>query len=221
MTDAAEKSKQTANSLPGKQTGRTKRQGRSLPGHSATVAGQSQVEGEAKTEGSGRVSEVMNGVPSSNTLNSQKAPDGLGPSRLAFNKDVTASGQQHSNDDQLSPEADGPSLSDSIDILLDSPWSGNGSGDITHDGPPGSRMLPPCASCNMLKAELDTVREELRLTQASTLYGLSGTSLRDLSEALDTVVHILNNRKSLSAKGSSQNVAEISSRPVWQERNHF
>nr|XP_020667520.1 uncharacterized protein LOC110089082 isoform X1 [Pogona vitticeps] len=220
MTEAGEKSKQTPNSVPGKQTGKVKGQGRSIPGCNATVVGQSQVEGGAKVEGSGRVSEILNGVPSSNTLSSQKALDGLGQSRLALNKDVTASGQQHNNDGQLSPEVDRPSLSDSIDILLDSPWSGNGSVEITHDGPPGSRMLPPCASCTMLKTELDAVREELRLTQASTLYGLSGASLRDLSEALGTVVHILSSRKS-SAKNASQNVAEISSRPTWQERNHF
>lgn len=54
---------------------------------------------------------------------------------------------------------------------------------------------------------------------ASTLYGLSGTSLRDLSEALGTIVHILNNRMPSSRTNASQKVAEISTRPVWQERN--
>ncbi|XP_044278183.1 uncharacterized protein LOC123019407 isoform X2 [Varanus komodoensis] len=122
---------------------------------------------------------------------------------------------------QAGKTKDGPSLSDSMDILLDSPWSGNGSGETTHNGPSGSRMLPPCTSCTVLKAELDAVREELRLTQASTLYGLSGASLQDLSEALGTVVHILNNRKSPSATRASQNIPEIPSRPVWRERNHF
>lgn len=183
MTEAGEKSKQTPSSVPGKKTGKIKGQGRS------TFAGQSQVEGRAKMEGRSRVSEVLNGAPSSNTLSSQKALDVLGPSRLAFKKDITASGQQHSNDDQLSPEADGPSLSDSIDILLDSPWSGNGSGDVTHDGPPGSRMLPPCASCTMLKAELDTVREELRLTQGNCV----GTSGEYLMKDCFLVLHFESN----------------------------
>ncbi|XP_077193092.1 uncharacterized protein LOC143837315 isoform X2 [Paroedura picta] len=151
----------------------------------------------------------------------RKLDNSLEAQELAFDKDDTASSPRHRNDSRTSPEADGPSLSDSIDLLLDSPWSGNGSGDTTHEGPSDPRGLPACATCAALKAELDTVREELRITQASTLYGLSGTALRDLSEALGTIAHILNNRMSSSTTNASQKVAEIPTRPVWQERNRF
>ncbi|KAH0631359.1 hypothetical protein JD844_005657 [Phrynosoma platyrhinos] len=217
--EAGEKVKQIPSSVPGKQSGKPKPRGRPVPGCNASVTGESYIEGGAKIDGSGRGSEGLNGVLSPNPLNEQKGPAGLGPSRLVFDKVVTVSGSQRGHDGRMSPEVDGPSLSDSIDILLDSPWSGNGSGDTTHDGPSGPRMLPSCASCTMLKAELDTLREELRLTQASTLYGLSGTALQDLSEALGTIVHILNSRKSLSTTNESQNVTEIPSRPGWRERN--
>ncbi|XP_034976203.2 uncharacterized protein LOC118087551 isoform X1 [Zootoca vivipara] len=220
-SEAGEKAKQMPTPAPGKQAGKAKGRGRSVSGCNVAVAVESLVEGEAKMEGSGRVSKALNGVLSSNSSCEQKATAGLGPSQLVFDKDGNASCPQGGNDGHISPEADRPSLSDSIEMLLHSPWSGNGSGDTTHDGPPGSRMLPPCARCTVLKAELDTVREELRLTQASTLYGLSGTSLQDLSEALGTIVHILSNRKSLSATNTSQNIAEIPSKPVWRERNHF
>lgn len=59
----------------------------------------------------------------------------------------------------------------------------------------------------------------VHLYAASTLYGLSGSSLQDISEALGTVVRILNNTKSLPGTNTSQNIAEIPSRPVWRERN--
>ncbi|XP_015744243.1 uncharacterized protein LOC103060066 [Python bivittatus] len=219
MAEAGEKAKEMPTSVPGKQAGKAKGRGRSVPGYN--VAGESQAEGEAKMKGSGRVSEAVNGVLSSSVLREQKVSAGLGSSQLAFDKDATVSSPQPGHDGRGSPDIDRPSLSDSIDILLDSPWSGNGSGDTAHDGPPGSRMQPPCVGCTMLKAELDTVREELRLTQASTLYGLSGTSLQDLSEALGTVVRVLNNTKSLSGTNTPQNIAEIPSRPVWRERNHL
>ncbi|XP_061452390.1 uncharacterized protein LOC133370290 [Rhineura floridana] len=221
QAEAGVKAKQMPTPAAGKQAGKAKGRGRSVSGCDVAMAEESLDEGKAKMEGSGRVLETLNGVLSSNSLCEQKTSASLGPSRLAFDKDDAVSCPQVGNDGHMSPEVDGPSLSDSIEMLLDSPWSGNGSGDTTHDGPSGSRMLPSCASCAMLKADLDSVHEELRLTQASTLYGLSGTSLQDLSEALGTIVHILNNRKSLSVTNTSQNVAEISSRPVWRERNHF
>ncbi|XP_042296913.1 uncharacterized protein LOC121916162 isoform X2 [Sceloporus undulatus] len=219
--ETGEKLKQIPSSMPGKQSGKPKPRGRPIPGCNASVPGESHIEGGTKIDANGRGSEGLNGVLSPDPLNEQKGSAGLGPSRLVFDKVVTVPGSQREHDGHMSPEADGPSLSDSIDILLDSPWSGNGSGDTTHDGPSGPRMLPSCASCTMLKAELDTLREELRLTQASTLYGLSGTALRDLSEALGTIVHILNSRKSLSTTNASQNVTEIPSRPEWRERNHL
>ncbi|KAG8143323.1 hypothetical protein E2320_000555 [Naja naja] len=56
---------------------------------------------------------------------------------------------------------------------------------------------------------------------ASTLYGLSGTPLQDLSEALGTVVRVLNNTKTLPGTDIPQNIAEIPSRPAWRERNHL
>ncbi|XP_003227717.3 uncharacterized protein LOC100552289 isoform X2 [Anolis carolinensis] len=219
--DASEKLKQMPSYVAGKQSGKAKARGRSVPKYNASVTGENQIDGGAKIDGSGRVSEALNGILFPKPLSEQKGPAELGPSRLVFDKVGNVPGSQRENDGHMSPEVDGPSLSGSIDILFDSPWSGNGSGDTTHDGPSDPRMLPSCASCTMLKAELDTIREELRLTQASTLYGLSGTSLQDLSEALGTVVHILNSRKSLSNTNASQNITDIPSRPGWRDRNHF
>uniref|UniRef100_A0A8D0BYC9 SCAN box domain-containing protein n=1 Tax=Salvator merianae TaxID=96440 RepID=A0A8D0BYC9_SALMN len=217
MAEAGEKAKQTAVPLAGKQTGKAKGRVKSAPGcGNIDVAGESPAEGEARGEVSGRVLEAMNGALPTNAIREQTASSaGLQPARLAFDKHDPVPCPQHGNEGHMSPEVDGPSLSDSIDMLLDSPWSGNGSGDTNQDGPSASRMLPPCTGCALLKAELDALREELRLTQASTLYGLSGVALQDLSEALGTVVHILNNRKSLSRANTSQNVDEIPSRPVW------
>ncbi|XP_034279568.1 uncharacterized protein LOC117669331 [Pantherophis guttatus] len=214
MAETRKKAKETPTSGPGKQAGKAKGRGRSVPSYN--VAGENQAEGEAKMKGSGRVSEAVNGI-----LHEQKASASLGSSQLAFDKDATVASPQPGHDGHGSPDIDRPSFSDSIDILLDSPWSGNGSGDTAQDGGAGSRMLPPCVGCTMLKAELDTIREELRLTQASTLYGLSGTSLQDLSEALGTVVRVLNDTKSLPGTNIPQNIAEIPSRPVWRERNHL
>ncbi|KAK9394582.1 hypothetical protein NXF25_015110 [Crotalus adamanteus] len=212
MLETGKKAKEMPTSRPGKQAGKAKGRGRSVPSYNVT--GESQTEGDAKMKSSGRVSEAVNGIK-----HEQKASASLGPSQLAFDKDATVSSPQPGHDGHGSPDIDRPSFSDSIDILLDSPWSGNGSGDTAQDRGPGSRMLPPCLGCTVLKAELDTVREELRLTQASTLYGLSGSSLQDISEALGTVVRILNNTKSLPGTNTSQNIAEIPSRPVWRERN--
>ncbi|KAL7981162.1 hypothetical protein Chor_005396 [Crotalus horridus] len=214
MLETGKKAKEMPTSRPGKQAGKAKGRGRSVPSYN--VAGESQTEGEAKMKSSSRVSEAVNGIK-----HEQKASASLGPSQLAFDKDATVSSPQPGHDGHGSPDIDRPSFSDSIDILLDSPWSGNGSGDTAQDRGPGSRMLPPCLGCTVLKAELDTVREELRLTQASTLYGLSGSSLQDISEALGTVVRILNNTKSLPGTNTSQNIAEIPSRPVWRERNQL
>uniref|UniRef100_A0A8C5SVR8 SCAN box domain-containing protein n=1 Tax=Laticauda laticaudata TaxID=8630 RepID=A0A8C5SVR8_LATLA len=214
VAETRNKAKEMPTSVPGKQAGKAKGRGRSVPSYN--VAGERQAEGEAKTKSSSRVSEAVNGI-----LHEQKASTSLGSSQLAFDKDATVASPQPGHDGHGSPDIDRPSFSDSIDILLDSPWSVNGSGDTAQDGAPGSRMLPPCVGCTVLKAELDTVREELRLTQASTLYGLSGTPLQDLSEALGTVVRVLNNTKSLPGTNIPQNIAEIPSRPAWRERNHL
>lgn len=161
MLETGKKPKEMPTSRPGKQAGKAKGRGRSVPSYN--VAGESQTEGEAKMKSSGRVSEAVNGIK-----HEQKASASLGPSQLAFDKDATVSSPQPGHDGHGSPDIDRPSFSDSIDILLDSPWSGNGSGDTAQDGGPGSRMLPPCVGCTMLKAELDTVREELRLTQGNS-----------------------------------------------------
>lgn len=161
MAETRKKAKETSTSGPGKQAGKAKGRGRSVPSYN--VAGENQTEGEAKTKGSSRVSEAVNGI-----LHEQKASASLGSSQLAFDKDATVSSPQPGHDGHGSPDIDRPSFSDSIDILLDSPWSGNGSGDTAQDGGPGSRMLPPCVGCTMLKAELDTVREELQLTQGNS-----------------------------------------------------
>ncbi|XP_015277972.1 PREDICTED: uncharacterized protein LOC107119872 [Gekko japonicus] len=216
VTEVVERTNHRPTPRPGKQDG--KGQERSVPRHPPA---ESTAERQAKAEGSGRASDSLNGTLPCGTLRTGKTPASLVPSQLAFDKDDAVCSPRHRNDSRTSPEADGPSLSDSIDLLLDSPWSGNGSGDITHDGPSDPRVPPSCATCTVLKAELDTIREELRITQASTLYGLSGTSLRDLSEALGTIAHILNNRMSSSTTNASQKIAEIPTRPVWQERNGF
>ncbi|KAJ6663537.1 hypothetical protein lerEdw1_009616 [Lerista edwardsae] len=218
-TETGEKAKPVLIPALGKQAGESKRQGRSLPGCDASAAGERPAEGTAKAKGTDGVSEALNGMLPSRASCRQKTSAGLGPSRLAFGKGGPVSCPQLRNDGPTSSEGDGPSLSDSIDTLLDSPWSGNGSGDAAQDGSAGSRVPSPCADCAVLKAELDTVREELRITQASTLYGLSGPSLQGLSEALGTVVDILRDRR--PAANTAQNVAAVPSRPLWRERKHF
>lgn len=167
VTEAVERTNHRPTPRPGKRDGKAKGQEGSVPGHPLAVAGESRAEGQAKVEGSGRASESLNGVLPCGTLRTGKAPASLAPSQLAFDKDDIVSSPRHRNDSHASPEADGPSLSDSIDLLLDSPWSGNGSGDTTHDGPSDPRVLPTCAACTVLKAELDTIREELRITQGN------------------------------------------------------
>lgn len=167
MTEAAERTNHRSIPRPGKQDGKAKGNERSVQGHRLAMAGEGTVEGQAKVEGSSRASESLNGALPSGMLRTGKTPASLVTSQLAFDKDDAISSPQHRNDSRTSPEADGPSLSDSIELLLDSPWSGNCSGDTTHDGPSDPRVLPSCATCAVLKAELDTVREELRITQGN------------------------------------------------------
>lgn len=158
--EAGEKAKQMPIWVPGKQEGKAKRQGRAT-----AVAEETSAEGGVRLEDGGRVAEVPNGVLSPSALSEQKTSAGQVPSHLAFVKADAVSSPQDRNDGHMSLELEGPSLSDNMDLFLDSPWSGNGSGDTTHDGPSGSRVPPPCAGCTTLKAELDAVRKELKTTQ--------------------------------------------------------
>lgn len=179
-----EKAKPGLAPAPGKQAGESKRQGRSAPGREAAVAGEGPAEDTAKAEGSDGVSEALNGMLPSRVSCRQKTSPGLGPSRLALGKGVPVSSPQLRNNGATSSEGGGPSLSDSIDMLLDSPWSGNGIGDAAQDGPAGSRVPSPCAGCAALKAELDTVREELRITQGNPLrhgWGVAAAAWDDVS----------------------------------------
>uniref|UniRef100_A0A8D0H3N1 Uncharacterized protein n=1 Tax=Sphenodon punctatus TaxID=8508 RepID=A0A8D0H3N1_SPHPU len=121
----------------------------------------------------------------------------------------------------MSPELDGPWLSDSIKMSLDSPKNGGDNGNqmpadvLSHSG-----ACAPCTNCTRLRAELHDTQEELRLTQASTLYGLSGTCLQDLSEALDTISRILNAR-SRPQRHTAQNASETPSRAAQRETHLF
>ncbi|XP_026518940.1 zinc finger and SCAN domain-containing protein 20-like [Terrapene carolina triunguis] len=101
----------------------------------------------------------------------------------------------------VSPGLDGPLLGALLETSLDSPWDREGSADRMPEGGmacPGAQSR--CLSCTVLRADLDATREELRITQASTLYGLSGTHLQGLAEALGTISRILNDRRPTMTK---------------------
>ncbi|XP_053866552.1 uncharacterized protein LOC128826968 [Malaclemys terrapin pileata] len=156
-------------------------------------------QGIATIQGGSSVSEVQNGVtqlPVPCAPCEQQAPAGLVRTECTGSKgDWTCSPQRRSSG-RASPGLDGPLIGDVLETSLDSPWEGEGSADrVPEDGAayPGAR--PRCLGCTVLRAELDAAREELRITRASTLYGLSGTHLQSLAEALGTISRILNDRR--------------------------
>ncbi|KAM9114689.1 uncharacterized protein ACDP82_019342 [Pangshura tecta] len=156
-------------------------------------------QGRATIQGGNSISEAQNGVtqvPVPCAPCEQQTPAGLVRTKCTGSKgDWTCSPQRRSSD-RASPGLDGPLIGDVLETSLDSPWDGEGSADRGPEDSatcPGAR--PHCLGCTVLRAELDAAREELRITQASTLYGLSGTHLQGLAEALGTISHILNDRR--------------------------
>ncbi|XP_026519107.2 uncharacterized protein LOC112117121, partial [Terrapene carolina triunguis] len=161
-------------------------------------------QGIATIQGDSSVSEAQNGVtqlPVPCAPCEQQAPAGLVRMECTGSKgDWTCSPQRRSSG-RASLGLDGPLIGDVLETSLDSPWDGEGSADrVPEDGAacPGAR--PRCLGCTVLRAELDAAREELRITQASTLYGLSGTHLQGLAEALGTISRILNDRRPTTNK---------------------
>ncbi|XP_067399032.1 uncharacterized protein [Emydura macquarii macquarii] len=158
----------------------------------------------ATTEGGSGISEAQNGatqLPVPHPPCEQQVPTGLVPPECTVSKGDRACSTQRRSVSRASPELDGPSLGDALETSLDSPWDGEGSADRVLGGGvacPGAR--PRCLGCTVLRAELDAAREELRITQASTLYGLSGAHLQALAEALGTISRILNERRPLTTK---------------------
>ncbi|XP_030399036.1 uncharacterized protein LOC115640439 [Gopherus evgoodei] len=168
------------------------------------VGTDSMPQGRATIQGGSSISEAQNGVtqlPVPCTPCEQQTPAGLVQTECTGSKgDWTCSPQRRSSG-CASPGLDGPLIGDVLETSLDSPWDGEGSADrAPEDGAtcPGAR--PHCLGCTVLRAELDAAREELRITQASTLYGLSGTQLQGLAEALGTISRILNDRRPTTNK---------------------
>uniref|UniRef100_A0A8C8REB9 SCAN box domain-containing protein n=1 Tax=Pelusios castaneus TaxID=367368 RepID=A0A8C8REB9_9SAUR len=158
----------------------------------------------ATTEGGSNISEAQNeatqlSVP--HTPCEPQMPTGLIAPEHAGCKGDRACGTQRRSVSCTSPELNGPSLGVALERTLDSPWDGEG---CAHRAPEGSVACPGarprCLGCTVLRAELDAAREELRITQASTLYGLSGAHLQGLAEALGTISRILNERRPLTTK---------------------
>ncbi|XP_074837357.1 uncharacterized protein LOC142003898 isoform X2 [Carettochelys insculpta] len=161
-------------------------------------------QGRATTQGHSSVSEAPNGVmrlPVPRPPCEQQSPAShVQPDRTGSKGDRICS-SQHRSAGRTSPELDGPFLRDGLVTSLDSPWDREGSAERAPEGCvacPGTR--PRCLGCTVLRAELDAAREELRITQASTLYGLSGAHLQGLTEALGTISRILNDRKQTTTK---------------------
>uniref|UniRef100_A0A8C8RE53 SCAN box domain-containing protein n=1 Tax=Pelusios castaneus TaxID=367368 RepID=A0A8C8RE53_9SAUR len=159
-------------------------------------------------QGDSNISGALNGtspvatqLPVIHASCEQQTPASLVPPERTGSKGNRACSPQHRSAGHISPELDGPSLEDALETSLDSPWDGEGSADRAPEGSvacPEAR--PRCLGCTVLRAELDAAREELRITQASTLYGLSGAHLQGLAEALDTISRILNERRPLTTK---------------------
>ncbi|XP_039368249.1 uncharacterized protein LOC120390056 [Mauremys reevesii] len=162
------------------------------------------LQGRATIQGGSSISEAQNGVtqlPVPCAPCEQQTPAGLVRMKCTSSKgDWTCSPQRRSSG-RASPGLDGPLIGDVLETSLDSPWDGEGSADrAPEDSATCSGARPHCLGCTVLRAELDAVREELRITQASTLYGLSGTHLQGLAEALGTISRILNDRRPTMTK---------------------
>ncbi|KAG6922569.1 zinc finger BED-type containing 9 [Chelydra serpentina] len=153
-------------------------------------------QGRATIEGGSRISEAQNGAPCE-----QQIPASLVRTERTGSKGGRPYGTLPRSTGCASPGLDGPLLGALLETSLDSPWDREGSADRVPEGGtacPGAQ--PRCLSCTVLRADLDATREELRITQASTLYGLSGTHLQGLAEALDTISRILNDRRPTTNK---------------------
>ncbi|KAH1179668.1 uncharacterized protein LOC123352077 [Mauremys mutica] len=162
------------------------------------------LQGRATIQGGSSISEAQNGVtqlPVPCAPCEQQTSAGLVRTKCTGSKgDWTCSPQRRSSS-RASPGLDGPLIGDVLETSLDSPWDGEGSADrAPEDSTTCPRARPHCLGCTVLRAELDAAREELRITQASTLYGLSGTHLQGLAEALGTISHILNDRRPTMTK---------------------
>ncbi|XP_075763877.1 uncharacterized protein LOC102458906 [Pelodiscus sinensis] len=152
-------------------------------------------QGRATTQGGSSNQEAQNGVsqlPAPCAPCEQQTPVSLMRPEHSSTKGDRACSRSAGH---VSPELDGPLLGDALETSLDSPWDGEGSAERAC---PGAR--PRCLGCTVLRAELDAAREELRITQASTLYGLTGIHLQGLAEALDTISRILNDSKAMTTK---------------------
>ncbi|CAM4677525.1 unnamed protein product [Lepidochelys olivacea] len=161
-------------------------------------------QGRTTVQGGSNISEAQNRVtqqPVPCAPCEQQTPAGLVQTERTGSKgDWTCSPQRRSSS-RASPGLDGPLLGDVLETSLDSPWDGEGSADrAPDDGAACLGARPRCLGCTVLRAELDAAREELKITQASTLYGLSGTHLQGLAEALGTISRILNDRRPTTNK---------------------
>ncbi|XP_032625240.1 uncharacterized protein LOC116818451 [Chelonoidis abingdonii] len=168
------------------------------------VGTDSMPQGRATIQGGSSISEAQNGVtqlPVPCAPCEQQTPAGLVRTECTGSKGDWTCSPQHRSSGRASPGLDGPLIGDVLETSLDSPWDGEGSADRAPEDNttcPGTR--PHCLGCTVLRAELDAAQEELRITQASTLYGLSGTQLQGLAEALGTISRILNDRRPTTNK---------------------
>ncbi|TFJ96746.1 macrolide ABC transporter ATP-binding protein [Platysternon megacephalum] len=152
--------------------------------------------GRATIQGGSSVSDAQNGAPCE-----QQTPASLVRTERTGSKGGRTCSALPRSAGCASPGLDGPLLGALLETSLDSPWDREGSADRMPEGGtacPGAQ--PRCLSCTVLRADLDATREELRITQASTLYGLSGTHLQGLAEALGTISRILNDRRPTMTK---------------------
>ncbi|XP_032625239.1 uncharacterized protein LOC116818450 isoform X2 [Chelonoidis abingdonii] len=167
-----------------------------LGGHVGT---DSMPQGRATIQGGSSISEAQNGVtqlPVPCAPCEQQTPAGLVRMECTSSKGGRTCSALPRSAGCESPGLDGPLLGALLETSLDSPWDREGSADRALESGvacPGAQ--PRCLGCTVLRADLDATREELRITQASTLYGLSGTHLQGLAEALGTISRILNDRR--------------------------
>ncbi|KAM9114527.1 uncharacterized protein ACDP82_019201 isoform 2-T4 [Pangshura tecta] len=161
-------------------------------------------QGRATIQGGNSISEAQNGVtqvPVPCAPCEQQTPAGLVRTECTGSKGGRTCSALPRSASCESPGLDGPLLGALLETSLDSPWDREGSADRGPEGGtacPGAQ--PRCLGCTVLRADLDATREELRITQASTLYGLSGTHLQGLAEALTTISRILNDRRPMMTK---------------------
>ncbi|XP_039368243.1 uncharacterized protein LOC120390055 isoform X1 [Mauremys reevesii] len=162
------------------------------------------LQGRATIQGGSSISEAQNGVtqlPVPCAPCEQQTPAGLVRTECTGSKGGRTCSALPRSAGCESPGLDGPLLGALLETSLDSPWDREGSADRAPESGtacPGAQ--PRCLGCTVLRADLDATREELRITQASTLYGLSGTHLQGLAEALSTISRILNDRRPMMTR---------------------